>query len=903
MPFGRKPPDISNAANQELTPAMRLLELQHKHRAMDAKITELQLNPYQNQILLQRLKHNQSLVFGVPTKGLTSANIVTKKKFDELPETSGVITRSNGHFEWPSGAGIMMFDYDPDGEPLDQGDVLALLYEVCPAIKDVDHLWWVSSSSNIFDAESEEELAGVSGQRLYLMIEDAKDIPRAAKVLGERLWIAGHGYFKVSASGGLLERIPFDMCIYQPSRLDFAAGAYCEAPLTQQRGEPVIFRRGARLLDTVVALPDLTLHEKEKLTDLKIGAKAIADTKTKTVRDAYIVKMTELFAPEENESAVVTNGIQTAIDRGDLPPYWLIDVWDGSRFIQVSVEDILSEKHKYHEMLCLDPLEPDYDQRRIIGKIYTLQEKPLIHSFARGGRNFRLLSTHYLIALHANLHNAVNESIMILRDRQEVFTFGGTLVSPVNGKLVCIDRPKMKHLLGSLITFRGKRDACDPSNDLVDGVSKIGAEKNVNPVTGFVDHPIVDPQLRMLDEPGYDRTMKVLAVFNKNAFNVDDRELTQQEVLAHFNEIYAPFTGFELGGAEDVTVLMAAVFSAVFRAMLPTCPAFGFDAPVQGSGKTLLAETISILASGSVPSTLAPGRSDYDEEFRKRLFALLLKGEKVCLFDNIVGEFDSPSFAASLTSEYYEDRILQHSKTSKVLVKTLFLITGNNLRFKGDMCRRVIKCRLTPKNAKLSERKFAFDPMALATEKRNEIISSVLSLVNHWKHCGMPKETGAMTSFTEWDTLVRQPLAYLGKTCSETGLLDVLEISNSQQSDASEKEDLLALLKALARRYGGRFKASQVFKAIGNDQLLQDSLYAFESPERLRSSSHVGKLLKQFVDRHVDGFVLRGKLQSGSMVYWMEVKDQTFIQEVISALGSADDVYLVPNVEKEEVTH
>jgi hypothetical protein len=345
---------------------------------MDAKITELQLNPYQNQILLQRLKHNQSLVFGVPTKGLTSANIVTKKKFDELPETSGVITRSNGHFEWPSGAGIMMFDYDPDGEPLDQGDVLALLYEVCPAIKDVDHLWWVSSSSNIFDAESEEELAGVSGQRLYLMIEDAKDIPRAAKVLGERLWIAGHGYFKVSASGGLLERIPFDMCIYQPSRLDFAAGAYCEAPLTQQRGEPVIFRRGARLLDTVVALPDLTLHEKEKLTDLKIGAKAIADTKTKTVRDAYIVKMTELFAPEENESAVVTNGIQTAIDRGDLPPYWLIDVWDGSRFIQVSVEDILSEKHKYHEMLCLDPLEPDYEQRRIIGKIYPLQEKPMI---------------------------------------------------------------------------------------------------------------------------------------------------------------------------------------------------------------------------------------------------------------------------------------------------------------------------------------------------------------------------------------------------------------------------------------------------------------------------------------------------------------------------------------------
>jgi len=56
MPFDRKPPDISTAANQELTPAMRLLELQRKHRALDQKIFDLQVNPYQNQILMQRLK-------------------------------------------------------------------------------------------------------------------------------------------------------------------------------------------------------------------------------------------------------------------------------------------------------------------------------------------------------------------------------------------------------------------------------------------------------------------------------------------------------------------------------------------------------------------------------------------------------------------------------------------------------------------------------------------------------------------------------------------------------------------------------------------------------------------------------------------------------------------------------
>ena len=56
-----EPPENSagadeDAANELMTPGMRLLELQTKHRALDGKIAELQGYPYQNQILLQRLK-------------------------------------------------------------------------------------------------------------------------------------------------------------------------------------------------------------------------------------------------------------------------------------------------------------------------------------------------------------------------------------------------------------------------------------------------------------------------------------------------------------------------------------------------------------------------------------------------------------------------------------------------------------------------------------------------------------------------------------------------------------------------------------------------------------------------------------------------------------------------------
>jgi len=44
------------AANELMTPAMRLLNLQAKHRELDRRIEELHSYPYQNQILLQRLK-------------------------------------------------------------------------------------------------------------------------------------------------------------------------------------------------------------------------------------------------------------------------------------------------------------------------------------------------------------------------------------------------------------------------------------------------------------------------------------------------------------------------------------------------------------------------------------------------------------------------------------------------------------------------------------------------------------------------------------------------------------------------------------------------------------------------------------------------------------------------------
>lgn len=64
------------AANELMTPAMRLLDLQARHRALDTRINELHSYPYQNQILLQRLKKEK----------LRLKDAITRLKDEMIPD-------------------------------------------------------------------------------------------------------------------------------------------------------------------------------------------------------------------------------------------------------------------------------------------------------------------------------------------------------------------------------------------------------------------------------------------------------------------------------------------------------------------------------------------------------------------------------------------------------------------------------------------------------------------------------------------------------------------------------------------------------------------------------------------------------------------------------------------------
>jgi len=189
---------------------------------------------------LKTLQTSEALTFGIASHDV--AQIITKRAYEKLPESQKdlFLTRSNAHFVWPEGPAIMMFDIDPPshGAALSRESVLKLFEEVCPMLREVPKIWFPSSSSHICCRETGEDLTGLRGQRLYMPVARGTEIPEIAEAIWTRLWAEGHGFIQISKSGMRRKSTPIDRTVYQPSRLDFAAGAATGPGLFQKRGKP-----------------------------------------------------------------------------------------------------------------------------------------------------------------------------------------------------------------------------------------------------------------------------------------------------------------------------------------------------------------------------------------------------------------------------------------------------------------------------------------------------------------------------------------------------------------------------------------------------------------------------------------------------------------------------------------
>ncbi len=336
-------------------------------------------------LALTRISCQQAFSYGI-FDGLDVGQTRTVVPQYLLRPESNVIARTKRSMIWSSSFGIFFIDYDPeDGKPpLTRDQLLKILHEVMPETRNVKKIWLTSASSMIFNTKTGEQLAGEHGQRIYMVVSDAREIERIGDVLYKRLWLNGYGRIMVAKNGHLLDRSVFDKSVYQPCRLDFVAGAMCEPPLQQLRGEPQIIDGEHEFLN-VGLISDPTEAEERQFEILIANKKNALKPESERVRNECIERKVCEQPPEKQAEARIK--YRAMYEKGLLPDDFELTVFVDGSPEKVTVNSILKNAKKYDKCKTLDPLEPEYNDYDDVGILnLTGSGRPNLYSFAHGDR-------------------------------------------------------------------------------------------------------------------------------------------------------------------------------------------------------------------------------------------------------------------------------------------------------------------------------------------------------------------------------------------------------------------------------------------------------------------------------------------------------------------------------------
>jgi len=830
--------------------------------------------------LLKGLKTNQCLVYGVPPR--SPVDLVTEKAWATAGRPNSQCARTKDTMNWPSGPGVLMLDYDApkDGNPaLTKEELFKVVFSAFPDLENYDILWWPSTSSCIW--HEDKELVGVKGQRLYILVADARDIPRAGKAILNKLWANEYGRYEVSKSGSFLERGLFDASVWQTNRIDFASGAKCHGVLEQKRGDPVLHDGIiGSIIDSIAMFSNPNVEVDALAASNKAAKKTLVAEEAKRVRGEWKQSRVEEMVLRYPNTLMdqLEATVLRAVERRDLFGDWVITVVDGDTRQEVSVLQLLDNPHHYHAMLTLDPLEPDYDGGRPVGKLFLIGARHRLHSMAHGGATFSLCRTLSRVEIVKGKEREATDLLLeVLRRTPEVFDFGAELVVVGDhGELAPQNEHGLRYLAGGLAQFwrwhkppNGSpvETLENPPPGVCKSILALREGRRLKPLDAVISAPTLRPDGRVLSSLGYDENTRLL-------FDSDDipqfvpHSPTREQAEAALKTVWGVFETFPFVNHIDRAVHLAAIFTAVLRPTISTAPAFAYDAPVQGSGKTLLARCIGALATGHDPDIWPHTSGRDDEETRKRIFTALRSGARAIVWDNVVGTFDSAAMASLLTSDRYRDRVLGKSESASVPNRALMLMTGNNLTLAGDMSRRVLVARINPHTDRPFAREFDVDPLTTCIAERQQVIAAALTLIRYYLSSGVERPgAGRMASFERWDDWVRQTVIFIDSELAPGKFGDVMEQIRLNQSNDPEQEVLGKLLHALRSTFGDNsFSATDVltnaktlFSGDGSDPAsaaLSEALEEFKFGRAELNSKSLGRSLSHRKDRIVDGLYL-----------------------------------------------
>lgn len=288
-------------------------------------------------------------------------------------------------------------------------------------------------------------------------------------------------------------------------------------------------------------------------------------------------------------------------------------------------------------------------------------------------------------------------------------------------------------------------------------------------LVGVVTAPTLRPDGSVIEQPGYDPATGLLFVPHGVTFPAIPSQPTREQGRAALDFLLQEvLSGFPFAEPHDRSAALSAILTACVRHALRSAPLHAFEAPRAGSGKSLLADAVSLIATGATATVMT--FTPEPEELRKRILAILMQGDSVINLDNIEGPLHGEALCTVLTGESFSERLLGTNRTATAPTVCTWLATGNNLTLQGDMTRRVIPCQLDPQCERPEERQFTRNLYEWIPKHRPALVVAALTALRAYIVAGKPPQPiTTFGSFEQWSGLVRSALVWLDEADPNQG--------------------------------------------------------------------------------------------------------------------------------------
>lgn len=370
---------------------------------------------------------------------------------------------------------------------------------------------------------------------------------------------------------------------------------------------------------------------------------------------------------------------------------------------------------------------------------------------------------------------------------------------------------------------------------------------------GVVEIPTLRPDGSVLQTPGYDEQTGIYfePLRGRRFLDVPDKPTIDEATLSYeaLTEWLCDFP-FTTPAAKSAAV--AAILTGLGRNAIPgPTPMFAIRAPVPGAGKGKLGACIARTATGREPGVMAPPTDN--ESTSKLLLTVAIEGHNVVLIDNVEGALGSPPLAAALTATEWRGRVLGVSRTATAPLRPLWMCTGNNISFRGDLGRRVIPIDIDPQVENPEERTgFRYELPAHVEQNLPELVAHGLTILRAHAVAGRPRHGGSrMGSFEDWDDVIRSPLLWLG-------VADPCADREKIRADSDADLERIRVFYATWHDVLGPEPKTvgQAIRAADNDSDLYDALAPFNSKGPHLDARSIGNRFRTIRGRIVGGFRL-----------------------------------------------